>query len=150
MLPREAVRPLYRKARAEVGGDLADPLAALTRYCERLLPLPPFDVWVADVRTSPDAHLADVARSAWAPTAAAPATVAVRRLEYAGADWRARLQAFSDGDVWRGFIRFEEAGGAAAHHTAVIFQEDDPAELRERFLAFDGATLFAFLRSSLP
>ncbi|HET9947470.1 MAG TPA: hypothetical protein VFQ22_00965, partial [Longimicrobiales bacterium] len=47
MLPREAVRPLYRRAIREGFGDESgsDPLGALVRYCESLLPLPPFAEW---------------------------------------------------------------------------------------------------------
>ncbi|HKJ02771.1 MAG TPA: hypothetical protein VJ997_09960, partial [Longimicrobiales bacterium] len=59
MIPREAVRPLYRRARearrlgalGDPGDD--DPLALLVAFCQRLLPLPPFDAWLEDLRTNP-------------------------------------------------------------------------------------------------
>lgn len=59
-----------------------DPLAVLLEYCEELLPLPPFDVWMEDVRRNPSDHLRDLDDSADAPTAAAPATLEVRTFEW--------------------------------------------------------------------
>lgn len=158
LMPREAVRPLYRKAWAaaaasgfpsdEEGGD--DPLATLVRYCEGLLPLPPFDVWLADLKGHPDEHFADVDDSADAPTADAPATMMVRSFRYGGRPWQASLRSFRDGGVWRGFIAFQEEPEGPEHRTAAVFRELEPGALRERFLSFDRPALKAFLRSSLP
>jgi len=157
MLPREAVRPLYRRARDEairsgaVGvGDDGDPLALLMRWCERLLPLPPFDVWMEDLRLFPDGHFADLEESTDGPTADAPSTMEVRALEVRGKPWLARLRSFREAGLWRGYIAFEEEGSGRVHRTAAVFCEADAAELRERFLSFERAALEAFLRSALP
>ncbi len=151
LLPREAVRPLYRRA-VEARGEGAehDPLGSLLLFCERLLPLPSFETWLDDLRRHPDAHLEDVDDSADVPTADAPATVEARPFPFEGNPWVAHLRSYRDGGTWRGYIAFEEAESRRVHHTALIFREDDPVDVRERFLAFDQAALQAFLRSALP
>lgn len=152
MMPREAVRPLYRRALR--GMDAAslgeDPMMRLVEFCETLLPLPPFEVWVSDVRRNPGAHLLDLQDAADAPSALAPATLEARRLDRKGSSWVARLRGYRDHDAWRGFIAFEDASAGTVHSTAIIFRERDASALRERFLSFESATLEAFLRSSLP
>lgn len=152
LLPREAVRPLYRRALGDesVVGPVADPLEALLRFCERLLPLPPFEVWLQDVRDHATAHLRDLDDSADAPTADAPTTVEARRFAFDGHPWVAHLRSFREGQTWRGYIAFEEEGADRVHRTALIFSESDPVDVRERFLDFDLAALQAFLRSTLP
>jgi hypothetical protein len=152
MLPREAIRPLYRRARAAGhGADRAsDPLAALVDYCETLLPLPPFERWCEDLAASPAAHLHDLDDSAAAPTAEAPTTVDARTFELDGTPWIAYLRSFRDGSAWRGYIAFENRRSSRVHHTALIFRENDPADLRDRFLDFEAVALAAFLRSALP
>jgi hypothetical protein len=152
LLPREAVRPLYRRA-LQAGGSVngaADPLGALVGYCERLLPLPPFERWLEDRRRYPDAHLHDVDDSAEAPTAEAPSTLDVRTFDVSGASWVARLRSFREGVTWKAFIAFERSGSRDVHRTALIFREADPVDVRERFNSFDHAALRAFLRSALP
>lgn len=152
MLQREAIRPLYRRAlgagRAEEG--TADPMQTLLAYCEKLLPLPPFDVWSEDVRRNPEAHLHDVDASADAPSADAPATIATRWLTVGEDTWAAHLRSFRDGDGWRGFIAFEGSESRGVHRTALVFREVDPADVRERFMDFGAPALGAFLRSALP
>ena len=153
LLPKEAIRPLYRRAILNGGlGGVAqiDPLAVLVRYCESLLPLPPFESWVEDVTLHPVAHLRDLDDSADVPTATAPATMEARLFEHHGDPWIAHLRSFRDGDTWRGFIAFEERRSGQVHSTALVFRESDPADLRERFLGFEPAALDAFLRSALP
>jgi hypothetical protein len=157
LLPREAIRPLYRRARMaalESGASPEevsdDPMALLVRYCEQLLPLPPFEIWYEDLRQNPDAHLADLDESADGPTADAPSTMATQGLTFAGHEWLARLRAFRDGGFWRGYITFEQADQARVHRTTAVFCERDPADLRKRFLSFEPAALEAFLRSALP
>ena len=153
LLPKEAVRPLYRRAlRAGHGGPSRtdDPLATLADYCETLLPLPPFERWCEDREASPVAHLRDLDDSAVAPTADAPATLEARTIEHAGTSWIAYLRSFRDDTAWRGYIAFEEPKSRRVHHTTLIFRESDPADLRERFLDFENAALGAFLRSALP
>jgi hypothetical protein len=152
LLPREAVRPLYRRALRERSGATtdADPLQTLVHYCERLLPLPPFECWQDDVSRYPDAHLHDVDDSADAPTADAPATLDVCSFDVDGHAWVARLRSFREENTWRGFIAFERSGSRGVHRTALIFRETDPVDVRERFRAFEPGALRAFLRSALP
>jgi hypothetical protein len=152
LLPKEAVRPLYRRAlRAGHGEKQAtDPLATLVEYCETLLPLPPFERWCEDRAASPSAYLRDLDDSAAAPTAEAPTTVETRGFDVGGTSWIAHLRSFRDGDAWRGYIAFEEQESRSVHRTALIFRESDPADLRERFLDFETVALSAFLRSALP
>lgn len=157
MMPREAVRPLYRRARDEArradaladGGE-EDPLAMLVRYCQRLLPLPPFEVWQEDLRTYPAGHFADLEESADVPTADAPSTMGVRTLEAHGTSWLAHLRSFREAGMWRGYISFEDPGSGRMHRTAAVFCEAEAGELRERFLSFEREALEAFLRSALP
>lgn len=159
LMPREAVRPLFRRARrcmaqeggaVEAGATADDPLELLIRYCETLLPLPPFEVWIEDVRRHPDAYLTDLDEVGRAPTAHEPATVEVRDLVYRGRRWTARLQSYRDREAWRAYIAFTAAEGGGIHRTAPIFREADPMALRERFADFEPAALEAFLRSALP
>ena len=69
LLPREGVRELYRSARAVVTGDVADPLALLVARCRELLPLPPFEVWVADYLRDPRPYLEGVDSGTAGPAA---------------------------------------------------------------------------------
>jgi hypothetical protein len=157
MLPREAVRPLYRRARDEAiradaladSGE-ADPLGLLLRFCERILPLPTFEVWKDDLRRYPDGHYRDLEESPDDPTADAPSTMEVRPVILHGRSWLAHLCCFRHTGLWRGYISFEEEGSGRVHRTAAVFCESDPGELRERFRSFEQAALEAFLRSALP
>jgi hypothetical protein len=156
ILPRDAVRPLYRRAReAACRGSAADtpaddPLALLVEYCERLLPLPTFELWCEDLACNPEAHLSDLDEAPGGPTFDAPSTMATQGLTYAGRTWTARLCAFRDDAFWRGYIAFEDRGRGRVHRTGSIFCEPDPGELRRRFLSFEPPALEAFLRSALP
>jgi hypothetical protein len=151
MMPREAVRPLYRRAvRADADGDDSDPLRKLVDFCERILPLPPFEVWLRDLDAHPEAHLTDLDNAANTPGPTSPATLEARALQRAEGEVIARLRGFRDRDVWRGFIAFEDGATGHVHRTALIFREAGPADLRERFLSFESAALGAFLRSALP
>lgn len=152
LMPREAVRPMYRRALTDSAEGDADPMDRLVAYAETLLPLPTFQVWLEDLRHNPDAHWRDLEGSADVPSSSAPATVDTRRLRVRTRGWNAHLRGFRDSDVWRGFIAFEDVGVAppSVHHTALIFCEDSVEALRERFRAFESPALEAFLRSSLP
>lgn len=162
LMPREAVRPLYRRARegspngteraGSVPDVIDDPMSLLVEFCEALLPLPTFDVWLEDLLLNPGAHWQDLEDSADTPSATAPATIVTRRLRPAGRPWRAHLRGFRDGAVWRGFIAFEPADGSerAIHRTALIFREPTVEDLRDRFCGFESVSLEAFLRSALP
>ena len=151
LLPREVIRPLYRRASrsAERNGDVAsDPLALLLDFCEGLLPLPPFEVWRDDLERNPSEHRRTLHDAADAPTAAAPETLEARSFESRGQRWTAHCRAFRDGDAWRGYIVFRSEVAGPAHRTTLIFRESDPAALRERFTEFDLTALEAFLRSA--
>lgn len=152
MLPREAVRPLYRRALRDGGHERAheDPLGLLVEYCERILPLPPFEVWLRDMTLNPTAHLEALGDSAGAPTADAPATIESRSFEVGGEPWTAHLRTFRDGLAWRGFIAFEERRTGRVLCTALVFRESTPSDVHDRFLGFEPASLEAFLRSALP
>jgi hypothetical protein len=152
LLPREAIRPLYRRALSKVEqfSDAGDPLGVLVEFCETVLPLPPFDVWRDDLLAHPVEHLHELDDSADAPTADTPSTVATRTFSSRGSVWVASLRSFRDEVTWRGYIAFEDQEHGTVQHTAVVFRESDPAELRERFFSFDEAALEAFLRSALP
>jgi len=157
MLPRAAIRPLYRRARAIAAREGAlegplgdDPLALLVEYCESLLPLPPYDLWRQDLARNPDAHFADLEESLDGPTVDAPTTMEARSVEYTGRMWIAHLRAFREDDFWRAYISFEETSSGRVHRTASVFYERDAKELRDRFLSFESGALQAFLRSALP
>ena len=151
MMPREAIRPLYRRAlRTGVQPSATDPLRVLVQFCEALLPLPPFDRWLEDLETHPEAYLDDLDATGDVPTATAPTTLEARLLGRSTGAWTARLRGFHDPDTWRGFIAFEEVGSGRVHRTSLIFREPGPRALRDRFLSFEPATLEAFLRSTLP
>lgn len=155
LMPRDAIRPLHRQALAaaasgegEARGD--DPLDFLAAFCERVLPLPPMEVWRRDLLQHPDAHLEDLRESVHGPTADAPATLDSRELASASGRWRVFLRAFRDGEAWRGFMVFRPAAPGASFRTAAVFREADPLEIRERFRSFDPGALEAFLRSARP
>lgn len=153
LLPTEAIRPLYRRAlrAAEGPPDGDDPLTLLVAYCEELLPLPPLEVWLDDMRRRPDAHWRAMEESADAPSPTAPATIEVRCFARGSGSWLARLRGFRDEGVWRGFIAFQdEDTPRTVHRTALIFRESSLTELRDRFRGFEFASLQAFLRSALP
>lgn len=152
MLPPEAIRPLLRRLhrRQPLDGSVADdPLGALAEFCAELLPLPPLDVWLRDVRENPDAYVDSLDAAAGAPTVAAPATLESRRFHGAGADWVAALRVFRDEDAWRGFIAFESEHGAPVHRTSLVFREEGPREVRDRFRSFEPVALESFLRSAM-
>jgi hypothetical protein len=157
MLPRGAVRPLYRLARLEaeeseegVAGGVDDPLGLLVRYCEHLLPLPPFEIWRDDLLTNPRAHVDDLEDSAVGPTAAEPTTLDERTFLFGGRAWKASLRSYRDAELWRAFISFEGPSTTAPHRTAPLFCERELWALLERFASFETAALQAFLRSALP
>ena len=154
ILPQEAIRPLYSRARiwaGEIGIPLGkDPLATLLLYLQEILPLPPFDVWLADRATHLEAHLEEEFASEPAHRRVSPpVTVESRGMEMAGRRWRASLNLFRRDDAWRGFITFRRAGDDTGVRTADIFREEDPEEIRDRFRGFHSGTLQAFLRSVL-
>jgi hypothetical protein len=115
LLPRDAIRPLYAKARAWAKDvDLRsgkDPLATLLLYLREILPLPPFEVWLTDRSEYLEAHLEEEFTSPPAQRRTPPpVTVASRGLTLGEARWLATLNIFRRNDAWRGFISFRPLG----------------------------------------
>ena len=155
ILPKEAIRPLYARAREwgrDTGNEVEkDPLATLYLYLEKLLPLPPQEVWARDRELHLDAHVKEEFASPPAHhRSSPPVTVESRGMEMDGLRWRATLNLFRRDEAWRGFIVFNPVGEDEMIRTADIFREEDPDEIRNRFLGFHNQTLQAFLRSVLP
>lgn len=154
LLPDDAVRPLYKKAREwgrEAGlHDGKDPMRTLLRYCEHILPLPPFREWLRDASSNAEAHVRQLERRPEGDGAKDPFPVEVRRFLAEGTTWYATLTLYRAVEAWRGFIAFHRGPDTAVHRTAEIFREESPAEVRARFRAFDPAALRAFLRSVRP
>ena len=154
LIPREAVRPLYRRARTwatEKGAhESKDPMSTLRAFCREVLPLPPFEVWYADYENNRVAHRgAGVERSPLAEPME-PVAVDVRRIEHEAEPWRGTLEVYRGDDRWRGVIRFQRDGQEGQFRTGEILCEDDLQDLRDRFSSFTAPTMSAFLRSTLP
>lgn len=155
LLPKEAIRPLYARAREwgrQTGKEVEkDPLATLFLFLREIMPLPPKDVWARDRTANLDAHVREEFASPPAHRRSSPpVTVESRGMEIDGERWRATLNLFRRDEVWRGFIVFNPVGESETLRTADIFREEDPDEIRNRFLGFHNQTLQAFLRSVLP
>ena len=155
ILLKESIRPLYGRARdwgRATGNEVEkDPLATLYLYLETILPLPPQEVWERDREANLDAHVKEEFASPPAHhRSSPPVTVESRGMEMDGLRWRATLNLFRRDEAWRGFILFNPVGEDEMVRTADIFREEDPDEIRNRFLGFHNQTLQAFLRSVLP
>ena len=155
ILPKEAIRPLYGRAREwgrKTGREVEkDPLATFLLFIRELMPLPPRAVWEEDRARYLDAHVKEEFDSPPAHRRSSPpVTVESRGMEMEGRRWRATLNLFRRDEAWRGFIVFNLVGEAETVRTADIFREEDPDEIRTRFLGFHNQTLQAFLRSVLP
>lgn len=154
LVPREAIRPLYRAAleeRGPVAGEAdRDPVEVLGAFCRTLLPLPPFEVWRDDFLRHRNEHLE--ATEAWTDMRdrTDPVAVELRTLEAAGERWYATLNVRKDEAGWWGHIAFHTAGSSRAFRTAEVFRETEASAVRGRFRELDPATLAAFLRSVLP
>ena len=154
IIPREAVRPLYRRARiwaTERGlHDTKDPMSTLRVFCREVLPLPPFEVWRLDYENHRVAHAGG--RVEWVLLAEPmdPIAVDVRRMEHEAEPWHGTLEVYRGGDAWRGLIRFQREGEEGQFRTGEIFCEDDLQDLRTRFNSFTASTMSALLRSTLP
>lgn len=155
LIPKEAIRPLYARAREwgrETGEEVEkDPLATLFLFFQEIIPLPPREVWERDRARHLDAHVREEFASPPAHRRSSPpVTVESRGMEIDGQRWRATLNLFRRDEVWRGFIVFNPVGESETVQTTDIFREEDPDEIRNRFLGFHNQTLQAFLRSVLP
>ncbi len=154
LIPQDAIRPLYRTARAWAAArglhENKDPMATLVRYCRALLPLPPFERWLEDYEQHRIAHLRYVSEGPLHSRAVEPVVVDAREVRMDGQTWTASLSLFPDGDVWRGFIGFDREPFGIGVRTANVFCEEDPKNIRDRFTDLTFHTLQAFLRSTLP
>lgn len=153
IVPREALRTLLREARSgdSTGAGLDDPIELLVTFCERMLPLPPFEVWLADFQENRSAYLAVEDLEARGPRAAGPVAVALRSFPAGGETWHAALEVSPGADTWTGHLRFHaETRPERAFRTGDVFRGADAEAVRQRFDEFDIVTLQAFLRSVLP
>lgn len=154
LVPRETVRALYSAARdwaVERGvHDGKDPMDTLLRYCEELLPLPPYRDWLRDTADHPAAHLRELDRRPGADPADDFVPMEVCTFERGGTTWFATLNLYRDGRAWRGFVAFHRGPDSSVHRTADIFREESPERILSRFRTLDPAALRAFLRSVLP
>ncbi len=154
IIPREAVRSLYRRARiwaTERGlHESKDPMSTLRLFCRDLLPLPPFEVWLSDGETRRAVH--ESAGLGFAPVTEPmePVAVEFRRVKHEAESWHGTLEVYRGGDAWRGLIRFQRDGEDGHFRTGEIFREDNLLDLRNRFISFTAPTMSAFLRSTLP
>lgn len=153
LMPRDGLRPLYRQAVRAMGhgeAEVDDPLALVSEFVERHLPLPPFALWCIDVLDSPEAHLEEPWMEGAAPAREAPLTLDVRTLALGSATWRTELRVWHGGGAWRGHLSFGGEGHERSYRTGEIFRESRLGSLRDRFREFDSRTLEAFLRSAIP
>jgi len=155
LVPREAIRTLYRAARewgAAYGHEAgSDPMALLLRYVEgELLPLPPFPVWLADFQAHRREHVSALELGPTPPSPGDAVTVEVRRFLHGSDEWYASLTLFQRAEGWRGYLSFASGAGEVAGRTGDVFREADAASIRERFLGLDPVALQSFLRSVLP
>ena len=154
IIPREAVRPLYRRARiwaTERGlHDTKDPMSTLRVFCREVLPLPPFEVWRLDYENHRVAHAGGRVECVLLAEPMDPIAVDVRRMEHEAEPWHGTLEVYRGGDAWRGLIRFQREGEEGQFRTGEIFCEDDLQDLRTRFNSFTASTMSALLRSTLP
>ncbi len=154
LVPKESLRSLYRTARAWAAArglhENKDPMATLVLYCRELLPLPPFECWLEDYERNRIAHLQYVSEGPVPAREVEPVVVDERAVRLGGETWKAGLNLFPDGGVWRGFIGFSLGPSEKAVRTANVFCEGDPKSVRDRFTDLTVHTLQAFLRSTLP
>lgn len=154
LMPPDAVRPLYRKARDRAlrkgSFDPKDPAQALIELCLELLPLPPFEQWRDDLERNPLPHIEDEAWGRGDPSAPRTTRADTRVLTYRDTVWFASLHLYPDDHGWRGFIAFHSPQRPQPLRTADIFQEPTATQVRHRFHSFQEETLEAFLRSVLP
>jgi len=156
LLPREGLRALIRSTREAGEGELdfssTDGLQLLAERCEALLPLPPFAVWIRDFQQNRAAYSGPEAPPV-APEGVdrGPVTVDVREFQAGdGGTWVVALDLQGSSDRWSGALRFHCPPDPIVYATGSILRETDALSVRDRFHAFDRATLRAMLRSALP
>lgn len=148
IIPRPGLRSLYRAAREDEvpNPGIPDSIGLLVRYTRKLLPLPPYEIWLDAYLTDRRPFLAALGIES-APVRSEPVMVAVRP---ASDGWMAELHLIRRDDRWCGFVQFRREVGQPGHRTAEIFRGGEPEEIRRSFQEYRPATLDAFLRSVLP
>lgn len=151
LMPRGGVKTLWGRVRARQEAQpvehSGDSIRLLADEAERILPLPPYEVWLQSWIENREPFLVRMGIPA-APSSADPVTVATREVDHR---WWAHLNLVrADDGRWRGFLSFHAQGEPRTLRTAEIFRGDDPADLRRRFRDFTPLSLQAFLRSVLP
>ena len=155
LIPPEVIRPLYASAREWAltrGGDVGkDPLATFLLFLETMLPLPPLEIWLEDRARNLSEHLREEVQGVETRDSKSfPMRVDSRPVDLGGERWRATLHLFRREEAWRGYIQFNQGDDRDGVRTADIFREENPEDVRERFLDCRPETLQAFLRSVLP
>jgi hypothetical protein len=147
LLPREGRRALLRFEAGEGGGEALS-VDTVYRAARRVLPLPPYEVWVPDYLANRAAYLERMGIPA-VPDRTAPVTVDVRPV---GNGWWASLNLRRLEAMWVGSIVFHPdpslAKAPVAVRTSDIFRGPDPEALRARFREFPRPVLEGFLRSA--
>ncbi len=153
LIPREGLRALAQRARREWAPEedpengIADPLARAVRMARRLLPLPPYPVWIR-AYVEDRAPFLEALGIEDSPVRREPVLVEVRSLP---GGWTSGLHLYKREGEWRGFLQFTRGfGRGEVHRTAEIFRGGAPREIRQRFREYRPATLEAFLRSIRP
>jgi hypothetical protein len=157
LLPTEGRRALLRAGRRE-----GEPLSVdvLIEAARRLLPLPPYEVWVSDYLANRAAYLTRMGIPA-VPDRPRPVTVDVRPV---GNGWWASLDLRHDEGGWVGYVAFHPDPGAdpggtmgigvpgasatGVIRTADVFRGPDPEALRARFRGFGQHAMEGFFRSA--
>ena len=157
IVPRDSVRPLYRKARkwgiSNGIHDTKDPMATLYCFCRALLLLPSFEGWLEDYSSHSLDYLKANSMSQQPSYAIEPSewvTVESRVIEYGGDRWHAHLDVYRGNDLWKGHIRFHRENDNIQLKTCAIFFDDETRDLRGSFCSLTFNTLTDFLRSVLP
>jgi hypothetical protein len=154
MVPRDAIRAMMRAAHewAVVKDipDTGDPMELLVRYARSILPLPPLEVWLEDVRRAPLHHLESALPGPVDDIRRTPIAVACREAALGEATWSAVLMVFPEpaGGRWHGFVAFGDRPDRLLHRTADIFRDSDPYRIRDEFLSSDLRTISSLLRSA--
>jgi hypothetical protein len=162
LIPREGIRALlrHRVERSRPiqgwgnGSDELEPdfaMEELAAVCADLLPLPPFEVWLADFRSNRAAHLENDGSGRRGPVGpdGAPVTIAVRSFLHDGEAWTAELVVREDPPDWCGRLHFHRGGTEPLARTGEIFRDAQASLIRERWRRFDDRSLEALLRSAL-
>jgi hypothetical protein len=147
LLPREGRRALLRLEAGEGSGESLS-VDGIYRAARRLLPLPPYEVWVASYLAHRGAYLERMGIPA-VPDREAPVTVDVRPV---GNGWWASLNLRHVEASWVGCIVFHPdpslERAPVAVRTADVFRGPDPEALRARFREFGRPVMEGFLRSA--